>query len=647
MKTLVSTPGERRQSIHGHVGALDGMRGVAVLLVFLFHLNIVGFAAGYLGVDIFFVLSGFLITSLLLAEMQEKGKIAVSAFWARRVRRLMPALVLLLLVVALITHSTATFSQLSALRGDMLATIAYVANWHFIAASSYFNNTGTISPLQHTWSLGIEEQFYLVWPLLLALILPVTRRPRLTVGALATIGAVLSGAALALLWSPGSVDRAYMGTDARIFEPLIGAMGAVLVTGPVGRAWVERLVTPLIAVGSLGLIAGLVMIRPETSLYYYGGAIAISILTVMVVAPLWVGQSGGLHRPFEWRPLAWLGVVSYGVYLWHWPMMVWLHLPGTVGRERLVRGSLVVALTVGIAALSYYLVERPIRVGWHKDRVRTPRKEAWRRRRVLLTVPAVMLIASAVSVAATAVPPPPPGVPVIMLTGDSVVLRLGAALERAAATRGWRVISAARGGCAVSAEQQHCQEVITDQDTLIRTMHPDVVLWWDRWSLADFVTPAGERVPSGTSRFWKLRRAALATTVERLVRGGATVVFVGTEPPGVGRASICTQQRCNPWVRFLIEHYDDITSKWNGIMKSYAEQNPDLATFVSVTDVICKSDVTLCDDLIDGVPARPDGTHFEGAGEQKVVTALLDLIAPVLAGRDGSASAPQSTPSGV
>jgi peptidoglycan/LPS O-acetylase OafA/YrhL len=629
MKTVATALSEQAGPIHGHVGALDGVRGVAVLLVFLFHLQVFGFAAGYLGVDIFFVLSGFLITSLLLAEAQKRGTIGVTAFWARRARRLLPALVLLLLAVALVTHFTATYSERTSMRADLLATTTYVANWHFITTSSYFNNTGTISSLSHTWSLGIEEQFYLFWPLLLAIFIPITKRPRLTVGVLALVGAVLSGIALALLWSPESVDRAYMGTDARIFEPLIGALGAVLVTGPRGRAQVQRFVTPLIALGTVGLIAGLATIRSGTSVYYFGGAIAISILTVQIVAPLWVGQGGRLLRPFEWKPLAWLGVVSYGIYLWHWPMMIWLGVPGAVGRTRLVRGSLVVILTIGAAALSYYLVELPIRVG--RKSGRRVSNDAWQRRKVLAAVPVVALASACVSVAATTVPPPPPGVPVIMLTGDSVPLHLTAAFERAAATRGWRVVSATAGGCPVSAEQPHCQALITRQDTLIRTMHPDIVLWWDRWSLADFVTPAGDPVRSGTGRFWKLRRAALATTVERLSRDGATVVFMATEPPGEGMLTRCTERRCHPWIRFQIDHYNDITSKWNRIMRGFAEQNPDLAAFVSVTDVVCKSDVSLCDDLIDGVPARPDGTHYEGAGEQLVVATVLDLLAPILA----------------
>lgn len=145
MKGAVSSQSERGSEA-GYVRALDGVRGVAVGLVFLFHLRVAGFGAGYLGVDVFFVLSGFLITSLVLDELRRTGRIALTSFWARRVRRLLPALVLLLLVVALVTWLTATFSERATLRGDLLAATAYVANWHFISTSGYFVSTGIEAP---------------------------------------------------------------------------------------------------------------------------------------------------------------------------------------------------------------------------------------------------------------------------------------------------------------------------------------------------------------------------------------------------------------------------------------------------------------------------------------------------------------------
>ena len=216
------------------------MRAVAVVLVVLFHLRVPGFAAGYLGVDVFFVLSGFLITSLLIAEMERTGRIALADFWSRRVRRLLPALALLLLVVALVTWLSATYSERASIRTDLLAATAYLANWRFIATSSYFVNTGVESPLQHTWSLAIEEQFYLLWPLVLAGALAAFHRARLNVTVIAAFGVIASAVTMAWLFGAGGVERAYMGTDARIFEPLVGALGAVWVATPRSRSWLER-----------------------------------------------------------------------------------------------------------------------------------------------------------------------------------------------------------------------------------------------------------------------------------------------------------------------------------------------------------------------------------------------------------------------
>ena len=618
------------------------------MLVFAFHLGMPGFTAGFLGVDLFFVLSGFLITSLLLAEMERTGRVALTSFWARRVRRLMPALVILLLVVAVVTALTATFSERASLRGDLLATTTYVANWRFIATSSYFVNTGVASPLQHTWSLAIEEQFYLVWPLLLAGLILIVKRPRWTVAIPAVIGAVASAFILARLFIPDAVDRAYMGTDARIFEPLIGALGAVIVASPRGRAVLMKIGTPLVALGVFGLVYSLFVIRPAARFYYDGGAVLVSISTLMIVAPLWVGKGAHMGRALSWKPLAWLGAISYGVYLWHWPVIQWLGVPGAHGADAVLRGALTVAVTLGIAALSYYLIEQPILTGKRIGAGAHARTGAFRTVRpvvVLSAVPVVMLLVAGASVEATNVPPPKAGTPVILLVGDSVPLHLEPVFEQEASTRGWRIVSAAQGACPVSGENPtgaegitlheaaQCPNVVVPyQDALISTWHPTLVLWWDRWSVSDFITSSGEQVTSGTPRFWQLRRASLRSDVKRLSAGGARVVFVATEPPSIGITSRC-DPLCPRWPQFMIDHYTDITTKWNGMMRAYAKQHPDQATFVSVTDTMCKADVSPCDDTIDGAPARPDGTHYEGPAQQVVVGALADLLAPLLAHR--------------
>ncbi len=625
----------------GHVRALDGMRAVAVVLVVLFHLRVPGFAAGYLGVDVFFVLSGFLITSLLIAEMERTGRIALADFWSRRVRRLLPALALLLLVVALVTWLTATYSERASIRRDLLAATAYLANWRFIATSSYFVNTGVESPLQHTWSLAIEEQFYLLWPLMLAGAMAAFHRARASVTVLAALGVIASAVTMAWLFGAGGVERAYMGTDARIFEPLVGALGAVWVATPGSRSWLKRYGRSILWIGVLVVLADLVVIRPGHAYYFDGGAVAFSMATLMIVAPLWVGRGGAAGAGLSARPVAWIGLISYGIYLWHWPLIVWLGVRTAAGPRAIALGIAAAVLTVAISAGSYYVVERPIRTGRPLGVLRSHHWQARRPGLVLAAVPTVLLLVACASVAATRVPPPSADTPVLMLTGDSVPLHLESAFERATSPRGWRVVSAAQGGCPVTGETSAkangeavheaagCAAVtIPTQDRLIAEDHPDVVVWWDRWSLSDFFTADGELVRSGTPRFWALRRAGLDATVRRLGAGGATVVLVATEPPGVGMWTRCTDERCQDWDRFQIDHYDDITARWDAILRGYARRHPDRAAFLSVTDAVCHDDASPCDDLIDGRPARPDGTHYEGAGEDLVVRLIVDAIAP-------------------
>ncbi len=636
-----STPEGRPHT--SHVPALDGMRAVGVILVFLFHLNVRGFGAGFLGVDIFFVLSGFLITSLLLNEMDSTGRVRLAAFWSRRVRRLLPALVILLLVIAAVTAATATYSERQSVRGDLLATTTYVANWRFISTGSYFENTGVESPLQHTWSLGIEEQFYLLWPLLLVLLLPLLRRPRLTVLVPAALGAVASTALLALLWEPGAADRAYMGTDARIVEPLLGAIAAVVIASPKGRAFVQRWGVWMATIGAAGLLGLLVVIRPDTSFYYYGGAVLVSVCTAAVMAALWLDRGGVLHHVLEWPPIVFLGVISYGVYLWHWPFILWLGVRNPQVGNALARSLLAVALTIGVATASFYVIERPIRRG--RQVARHAAIGPLRRRPVLVLalVPVVMMSVIGVSLAATTVPPPPPGVPVLMIVGDSVPLRLEPALEQMATLRGWRVASAARGACPVTGEEElsadgepiheahECPGVPAEQDALIQKIDPDIVVWWDRWSLSSFIAANGTHVTTGTPAFWKARRKALRAAVSRLSVDGAMVLFVATEPPGIAAGERCEESWCPAWRQFQIDRYHDITTRWNGILRRYAQQHSDVAAFASVTSVVCRTDIAPCDDRIDGTPARPDGTHYGGPGVNEVVGALAGFLPALLA----------------
>ena len=217
-----------------YIPALDGVRAVAILVTMGFHGGVLVSSGGFYGVDTFFALSGFLITSLLITEWQGTGTIRLVAFWARRARRLLPGLLVMLVGVAVLARILVpgTYTHL---RADSLATLFYAANWHFIAiGSNYFAQTGLTSPLTHTWSLAVEEQFYLFWPLI---VLGVFARWRSTRALLVVCvaGALASAAEMAMLYRPGDVNRLYYGTDTRAQSIMVGAALAVVLS-----LWADR-----------------------------------------------------------------------------------------------------------------------------------------------------------------------------------------------------------------------------------------------------------------------------------------------------------------------------------------------------------------------------------------------------------------------
>src|SRR4051812_28799245 len=204
---------------HRYRPALDGIRAVAILAVFGYHLEYRWLRGGFLGVDVFFVLSGYLITGLLLAEYQRTGRISLIGFWLRRAKRLLPALFFMIVAVAVWLHFKAAPFELPLRRRDLFWTLFYGANWHFVASGQdYFAQFASASPLRHTWSLAVEEQFYLLWPLIVLAALTGAIR-RWKIGTICGAGIVTSAAAMILLYDPGDPSRAYYGTDTRIHQP--------------------------------------------------------------------------------------------------------------------------------------------------------------------------------------------------------------------------------------------------------------------------------------------------------------------------------------------------------------------------------------------------------------------------------------------
>ncbi|HLG92907.1 MAG TPA: acyltransferase, partial [Acidimicrobiales bacterium] len=280
----------------GYLPALDGLRAVAVAGVIAFHAGLPWAKGGFLGVDAFFVLSGYLITSLLLAEREATGGIGLGSFWARRARRLLPALFLMLAVVAGYGALAAPGDTLGQLRSDALFTLGYAANWHQIfSGQGYFAQLAQPSPLLHTWSLAIEEQFYLLWPLAL-LAVGRTRRPRRNLAVACATGALASAVEMALLYRPADTARVYFGTDTRAQSLLVGALLAALAAPRPGRRRLGAGARLGLAAGALAATGYLAWswssLSGASPFLYRGGFAAGAVAVAALIAATLVAPRG-------------------------------------------------------------------------------------------------------------------------------------------------------------------------------------------------------------------------------------------------------------------------------------------------------------------------------------------------------------------
>jgi peptidoglycan/LPS O-acetylase OafA/YrhL/lysophospholipase L1-like esterase len=340
---------------------LDGVRALAVLAVLAFHEQFSAFPGGFLGVDVFFVLSGYLITDLLVAQWDRRGQLNLRSFWVRRARRLLPALAVVLVSV---TAAVAVIepAQLGALRPALVAAVTYSSNWWQAAQhQSYFAGFGPPPPLQHLWSLAIEEQFYLVWPLILVTVLLTCQSQRLR-AAVAWLGAVASAVAMAVIYVPDADPSwVYYGTGTHASALLIGA--ALALTWPlrrlrtatrdnVARADIAGLAGIAVLAWAMGHFSG-----SDPALYPAGLFVAALAAGGLVLA---AATPGSVSRMLSWNPLRWLGIRSYGIYLWHWPVIALAAAvagPGSTG-VGLWLVETVTAIT--LAAASWRWIEEPI-----------------------------------------------------------------------------------------------------------------------------------------------------------------------------------------------------------------------------------------------------------------------------------------------
>ncbi|WP_274310259.1 acyltransferase family protein [Solibacillus daqui] len=348
-----------------YIPGLDGIRALAVLAVIAYHFNFSWARGGFLGVDIFFVLSGYLITTSILPIEGNKLTVSLRQFWIRRFRRLLPAAYVMILTTFVWVM---LFNQelLNTLRGDALSSIFYSSNWWFIFHEvSYFDSFGSPSPLKNLWSLAIEEQFYIIWPILLIIGLYVFKKQS-KLSIIVFIGAFCSAMLMGILYQPGAdPSRVYYGTDTRSFELLIGCWLALV--WPMKRLSSKKLSTEHVyKLNSIGLIAfsifilSIFFVDEYQAFLYRGGMFLICINSAVLIACV-CHPSSFLGKILSLKPLCWIGSRSYGIYLWHYPIIVLSTPVHEIGNPVYWRVGFQLALILIIAELSYRFIEMPIR----------------------------------------------------------------------------------------------------------------------------------------------------------------------------------------------------------------------------------------------------------------------------------------------
>lgn len=355
-----------------HRPHLDGLRTVAVYLVVAHHAGLGRFSGGFIGVDVFFVVSGYLVTQLLRRDLAASGAIDLRRFYARRVRRLLPAAAVVLVATAVVFTVVGSPAEWGDAEDAMRAAALYVSNWFFLArATDYFAADIAANPVLHFWSLAVEEQFYILWPLVLLglhRLARSTRNPTRALQAAVAVGAAVSlGAALRL--ADHHLDRAYFGTDTRAYQLFAGALLA-LSPGVLVRL---RRVGPTGLVPAVSVLALALLGLASTSFVDLGpiqrGAVTTAI-TVAVLATLDAAPSGIAARILSLPPVVYLGRISYGTYLWHWLVVVVLARETELGHRSTFAITVVVA--TGLASLSFQVLEHPVRSWQLLDRQRVP-----------------------------------------------------------------------------------------------------------------------------------------------------------------------------------------------------------------------------------------------------------------------------------
>lgn len=608
--------------------ALDGIRAFAVIAVLLYHAGVAWMPGGFLGVDVFFVLSGYLITALLLVERRETGKIALRAFWLRRARRLLPALFLMLLIVCAYAAFVALPPEVGPLRGDAIGSLFYFSNWRFITEhTSYFQAFGPPSPLRHMWSLAIEEQWYLVWPVIASLVLSVRRGAHALLASVAALLAAASILAMVLLYDANhDPTRAYYGTDTRAHALLIGVLLAIVLARPGRRtrpgngAWLAREVAGWAGVGVL--VWMMTTVGDADSVLYRGVLTGAAVAAAAVVNACVARGVSPLASVLSIAPLRWIGRISYGLYLYHWPIYVWLSEQRTHWHGDALL-ALRLLVTFAVATASYYLVEMPIRRGGLASLV--PRRPA----RWLVPVAVGVTLAAVLATtggaqswrqylsggrAQTRVTAPPPEQardPQGLIFGDSVASSIGPGNPSVPTKTVWQDVALIACGLVpgtpVSGDETfdpppECASWREHDRQAMDTVDPDlVVIAAGAWEVTDHVVD-GRTVPAMSDEGRQLVRKQIEDAVEIATSRGGRAVLLDVPCYGPEAGTFGEGERRDPNRLAMV----------NLIIEDVADSRPDVSV-LHWSRFLCPNGGY--EQIRDGVVVRYDGVHFFGDGQ--------------------------------
>ncbi len=623
-----------------YIVGLDGIRAAAVVAVILYHAGLSWMPGGLLGVDVFFVVSGFLITSLLLQERQRSGRISLREFWTRRLRRLAPALLLMVLLVTVVWGFILKTDPLT-LRRDSLFALGYGANWWFaFSGQGYFQSLAPPSPLLHTWSLAVEEQFYLLWPLVVVALCAKGRG----VGRWALVGALIAtlstlAQSLAGVWT----DRLYYGTDTRAIPLLIGAAcGAWYASHRAARLSMPKQVglqtAGLVAAAAIGY--AFCAVAGTSEVLYRGGFLLIAVAVAVLILAVTMGQRGPLALLLDLPALRYLGRRSYGLYLWHWPLFLLLnHARTGLSGSYLLCARLV--LTLGVAAASYRWVETPIRQGTFRlSQVRGALPAA------LALVLCVILITPQATAATADLPQAAQTVPSnarvgspqsrlagagtsrVLFVGDSIALTLANALSLGEAPYKVHIDNVGLVGCGVSRDDQKFEGQVTPPPSAecldwpdvrrqqVRQDQPDLVaLLVGRWETTDQLRN-GQWLHIGDPALDAYLSAELDQAIDVLSSTGATVALLTM--PCLKAAESANGQ---PYP----EDDPARVARFNQLLTAAQRRHPTQSRVVDLNAVVCPGGNYT--QTLQGVTIRTtDGVHFPLAQ----ITPVADRLLPQL-----------------